>query len=366
MKTQEIMTEIFLALSILFLLMSVLPSFRITHWSVKTFDYIRIQLLFIQLIVLIGSFFLFKNENALIYLSQLVLFISVTYQLHIVLPYLSISFIFKGKESANNDDKSKEISIISSNVLQKNQEYHKLIELVRSIEPDILLTTETNKEWEEALKVLEDDFSFNHKIALENRYGMHFYTKLKAIEIKEHFLLSEETPSIEAELEDNKGNRFVFWGIHPPPPSPTEKPTSKQNDAELMKVAKLIAETGYPSIVVGDFNDVCWSKSTKLFAKISKLKDVRLGRGIIGTFPVKLGIFRFPLDLIFASKEITVTQIKRLPEIGSDHLPLLSKFSVLSSSSSTSKKMVADLKQEADDIIEEGHKAVEEEEGDNS
>ena len=102
-------------------------------------------LLFIQLIVLFGSFFLFRDGSALIYLSQLALFISVTYQLYIVLPYLPISFIFKGKESVNNDAKDKEISIISSNVLQKNKEYHKLIGLVRNIEPDILLTTETNK-----------------------------------------------------------------------------------------------------------------------------------------------------------------------------------------------------------------------------
>ena len=355
------MTEILLVLSVLFLLMSVLPSFRITHWSVKIFDYIRIQLLFIQLIVLIGSFFLFRDRSTLIYLSQLVLFISVTYQLYILLPYLPISSIFKVKESVNSDDMGKEISIISANVLQKNKEYHKLIELVINIEPDILLTTETNEQWEEALEELEDDFSFNHKVALENRYGMHFYTKLKAIEIKEHFLLSDETPSIEAHLEDDNGNRFVFWGIHPPPPSPTEKPTSKQNDAELMKVAKMITNTGYPSIVVGDFNDVCWSRSTKLFAKISKLKDVRLGRGVFGTFPVKPGIFRFPLDLIFSSNGIKVIEIEKLSKIGSDHLPIFSKFSILSSSHATAKKIDPEKKEEIDEIIKEGHKAVENE-----
>ena len=355
------MTEILLVLSVLFLLMSVLPSFRITHWSVKIFDYIRIQLLFIQLIVLIGSFFLFRDRSTLIYLSQLVLFISVTYQLYILLPYLPMSSIFKVKESVNSDDMGKEISIISANVLQKNKEYHKLIELVINIEPDILLTTETNEQWEEALEELEDDFSFTHKVALENRYGMHFYTKLKAIEIKEYFLLSDETPSIEAHLEDDNGNRFVFWGIHPPPPSPTEKPTSKQSDAELMKVAKMITNTGYPSIVVGDFNDVCWSRSTKLFAKISKLKDVRLGRGVFGTFPVKPGIFRFPLDLIFSSNGIKVIEIEKLSKIGSDHLPIFSKFSILSSSHATAKKIDPEKKEEIDEIIKEGHKAVENE-----
>ena len=96
-----------------------------------------------------------------------------------------------------------------------------------------------------------------------------------------------------------------------------------------MKIAKMIAGTGYPSVVVGDFNDVCWSRSTKLFAKISKMKDVRLRRGIIGTFPVKPGIFRFPLDLIFSSKGIKVVEIEKLPKIGSDHFPDFKVFSIV-------------------------------------
>ena len=359
------MATIFLLVSILFLLMSILPSFRITHWSVQIFDYIRIQLIFITMLVLVGSFFLFKEWTAFIILSQTVLLIAIIYQFYIVLPYFSISSIFIKKQARSGVKRGTEISIISANVLQKNNEYHKLIDLVRSIEPDILLTTETNKEWEKALEAVADNFSYSSKIALENRYGMHFYTKLKAIEIKEHFLLSNEIPSIEAHLEDGDGNRFVFWGIHPPPPSPTEKETSRQNDAELMKVAKMIIAMGHPSIVVGDFNDVCWSRSTKLFAKASKLKDVRLGRGVIGTFPVKPSIFRFPLDLIFSSKEMEVAQIEKLSDIGSDHLPRYSKFYILSSSSSVSKRMGSDLKKQADEIIEEGHEAVEEEEGNN-
>ena len=355
------MATTLLLLSFLLLLMSVLPSFRITHWSVQVFDYIRIQLLFIQLVVLIGSFFLFRESGMTIYVAEIVLFFSMGYQLFIILPYVPISSWFKKTNSTNFQTSGKELSIVSSNVLQKNNEYHKLIDLVKNIQPDILLTTETNKEWENALKVLEDNFSFNHKIALENRYGMHLYTKLKAVEIKEHYLLSEETPSIEAHLEDDEGNRFVFWGVHPPPPSPTEKPTSRQNEAELMKLAKLIRGAGYPSIVVGDFNDVCWSRISTLFAKTSKLKDVRLGRGILGTFPVRPSIFRFPLDLIFSSKEIRVHDIQILPDIGSDHLPLFSKFSVSSSTTSSAETIDSDLKEETDKIIKEGHKAVEEE-----
>lgn len=88
------MATIFLLVSILFLLMNILPSFRITHWSVQIFDYIRIQLIFITMLVLVGSFFLFKEWTAFIILSQTVLLIAIIYQFYIVLPYFSISSIF--------------------------------------------------------------------------------------------------------------------------------------------------------------------------------------------------------------------------------------------------------------------------------
>lgn len=158
------MVPTFIIISILFLLMSLLPSFRITHWSVQIFDYIRIQVLFIQLFVLVGSFFLFNNLSAPIILSQSVLFIAASYQLYIILPYLSISSIFEEKDAEDYDNSDKEISIISANVLQKNMEYHKLIELVRRVDPDILLTTETNKQWEMRLKKLAVTFLTTPKL----------------------------------------------------------------------------------------------------------------------------------------------------------------------------------------------------------
>ena len=71
----------------------------------------------------------------------------MVYQLFIFLPYVPISSWFKKTEPTSFETSGKELSIVSSNVLQKNDEYHKLIDLVKNIQPDILLTTETNKEW---------------------------------------------------------------------------------------------------------------------------------------------------------------------------------------------------------------------------
>lgn len=236
-----------------------------------------------------------------------------------------------------------------------------MINLVNHIQPDILLTMETNQAWENALNTIDKKYTYNYKVPKENRYGMHFYTYLKVKEIKEHYFISETRPAIEVYLDSKNNIVFSFWGIHPPPPSPTEKPTSKQKDAELMKVAQIVRDLKSPSFLTGDFNNVSWSRSAKLFAKISTLRDARLGNGILGTFLVTPKIFRFPLDLVFHSKEIKIHEIKTLSKIGSDHLPIFSSFTVNERVFNTKNKLHSELKEKSESIIEEGLKAFKEE-----
>jgi endonuclease/exonuclease/phosphatase (EEP) superfamily protein YafD len=247
-------------------------------------------------------------------------------------------------------------------VLQKNQQYSNLISLIQANKPDIVFTMETNSDWERALEGIESDYKYAYKIPLENRYGMHFYTNLNVVDLKEHYLIAKDRPAIEVHLKDSNGTDFIFWGIHPPPPSPTEKETSKQKDAELMVVAKLIQKSSYPCIITGDFNNVSWSKSAKLFAKISGCNDARIGKGVHATFPVKPKIFRFPIDLLFNSKAIKIHSIQTLSPIGSDHLPITTSFSIAPSQQKTEKLVKRETEEKAAKIITEGHQAVQEEE----
>ena len=344
-------------LSYFFSLISFLPSSGITHYSVRLLDFVRIQVT-LSLIIILGLSFLLPIENGYLLISaQIAAGISIVFQASIILPYLPIRKFF-----SQSKKRGPSITILSVNVLQKNNNYQELIKLIKELKPNILLTMETNKEWEKALSEIETDYSYSYKIPKENRYGMHFYTNLQVNKLEEHYLISDERPAIKVQLTSNEDHQFVFWGIHPPPPSPTEKPTSRQKDAELVKVAKLIGESDLPCIITGDFNNVCWSKSAKLFSKISNLKDARLNNGIHGTFPVKPWIFRFPIDLIFSSKEIEVTKIKTLKDIGSDHLPIFSQFTLNSSISKQKPNLDSETINKAESIIKEGNQAVEEEE----
>ncbi len=340
------------SLGALLSILSFFPLINSTHWFFRLFDFIRLQLLFLLLVLLVLGF-IFTDYNATGFTVLGVLLVSVVYQLIIISPYFP-------KRKSNHEASKNDITLLSINVMQKNNQYDKLIQLVKEVDPDILLTMETNKNWEDNLRPLEAHYKQTIFVPKENRYGMHLYSKLPIIEAQVHYLVAEDYPSIEVTLKDKNDQSFIFWGIHPPPPSPTEKSTSRQKDAELMKVAKITNKATLPVVASGDFNNVAWSKASKLFSKVSTLKDARINRGFHGTFPAQFWFLRFPIDLLFHSKQIKVKVLKVLSPVGSDHLPLLSKFEIISSSEQ--KEGIKDeQKEKADKMIMEGKKAVKEE-----
>lgn len=253
--------------------------------------------------------------------------------------------IYRKNSSDNIAKESKSISIISVNVYQFNDHFEELISLVREFKPDILPTMESNQAWEDAMTEIEMDYPNFKKVALENTYGIHFYTKLTVQSLKVNYFVADDLPSIEASLLTENGISFTFFGVHPPPPSPTEEDTSRERDGELLSLGKKVLETKGPVIVVGDFNNVAWAKSSILFRKTSELIDPRIGRGFVSTFHAKYRLLRFPLDLFFHSTDIFIEDFKTLRNIGSDHLPLFCSFFI-------NKK--EEIQEEEVEVLEEG------------
>ena len=90
-----------------------------------------------------------------------------------------------------------------------------------------------------------------------------------------------------------------------------------------MIAARGIARGEAAAVVAGDFNDVPWSRSCRMFQKISRLLDPRLGRGLFNTFNARRWVSRWPLDHVFASEHFRLARIEALAPVGSDHHPLL-------------------------------------------
>ncbi len=98
-------------------------------------------------------------------------------------------------------------------------------------------------------------------------------------------------------------------------------------------------------VVVGDFNNVAWAKSSILFRNTSKLIDPRIGRRFIATYHARYRLLRFPIDLFFHSTDIFMEDFKTLRNIGSDHLPLFCEFFI---------NQKEDMQEEAVERLEKG------------
>ncbi len=320
----------------------------------RVWEFGRIQLTVLQLITLALGLFFIVDKDSLFWGIAVVHVGFIVYNAVILLPYTSA---FKKKALEDVPKHSRTISIISVNVYQFNERYEELIKLVREVQPDILLTMESNQAWDDAIAEIEEDYPNFKKVPLENTYGIHFYTKLPAKYINVNYLVADDLPSIEASLAIDERTTFTFFGVHPPPPSPTEEDNSKERDGELLSVGKKVKETKGAVIVVGDFNNVAWAKSSILFRKTSGLIDPRIGRGFVSTFHAKYKLLRFPIDLFFHSTDIFIEDFRTLRPIGSDHLPLFCKF-YINYKEDVQEEDVETLekgeKQEVEEMIEDG------------
>ena len=334
------------------------------EWWIRGADFPRLQILVLGLIALVLLLVWDQPWDLRREIVFTALIAALAYQLKMVLPY---TFIWKKqvkkvhKHQLNPD---KQISLIVSNVLTPNDKYHLLVEQIQKHQPDLVLTLETDLIWQKALAVIEKDYPYRVPVPLDNLYGMHLYSKLELKDTEVKFILSNEIPSIHTTVILRSGQPVQLYCLHPKPPSPTEAKDSTLRDAELLMVGDQIKDLDESCIVMGDLNDVAWSRTTRLFQRISGLLDPRVGRRYINTFHADYPMFRWSLDHVFHSTDFALVHMERLPHVGSDHFPVyvvLQTGRVFEQVQDKLEQTDAD-EQEAQEAIQEGIQKAEKEE----
>ena len=307
-------------LAVLVCLATVLPETRFTHWVVRGLDFPRLQIAVLGIAVLVLQLVFLDLSKLYNGVALVAVAAAIGWQLKWVLPYTPL---WKREvKKTTVEDPDRQISIITANVLTPNHDSGKLISLVREHKPDVLVTLESDRWWQDRLDVLEDEMPHSMKCPLDNLYGMHLYSRLPFEDGTIEYLVKDDIPSMHCCMALRSGEKIRMHFLHPEPPSPTESEVSSPRDAELAIVARSVAESDQPLIVTGDLNDVAWSPTTRLFRHISGLLDPRIGRGFFNTFHADFPFLRWPLDHIFHSEHFTLSEIHRLPHIGSDHFSL--------------------------------------------
>lgn len=334
------------------------------EWWFRGADFPRLQILCLDFIAFLALLFWSGEWDTRRYVFLTLLIAALAYQLKMVLPY---TFIWKKQVASVRPDQldpQKQISLLVSNVLTPNNKYHLLIEEIEKYQPDIVLTLETDQTWQNELACIEKDYPYRVPVPLDNLYGMHLYSKLPLKDSEVKFILSDEIPSIHTTVRLRSGHEVQLYCLHPKPPSPTEAKDSTLRDAELLIVGDQIKDLDESCIVMGDLNDVAWSRTTRLFQRISGLLDPRVGRQYVNTFHANYPLLRWSLDHIFHSTDFALVDMQRLPHMGSDHFPVF----VVLQTGRVFEQIQEELEQtdadedEAQEAIQEGIAKAEQEE----
>lgn len=297
-----------------------LPLVRREAWWIRIFDFPRIQIAALALVVLTGDLVTRSDSGVFVTTFRILLTACILYQAYMIYPYTFL--VPKQVKPAKASREESCFSLFISNVKIENRNVEGLRKIIHENNPDVILILEANDWWRDALVDFERSYPFTVQKPLDNSYGMLFYTRLELLTSEILFRVSDDVPSMRVCIALSSGIEVELHCLHPKPPVPQEEGTSKQRDAELLIVGREIRGKSTPTVVMGDLNDVAWSHTNYLFQKISRLLDPRIGRGFYNTFDARYPIMRFPLDHFFHSNHFRLITLRRLPYFGSDHFPM--------------------------------------------
>ncbi|MEM1326055.1 MAG: endonuclease/exonuclease/phosphatase family protein [Bacteroidota bacterium] len=340
-------------LGIFCIISTVMPFIKWGHWSIRMFDFPHVQLTVLTGMTIVCCIFLLRfKENWTFFLTGS-LFIAFLYQIYIIYPYTPLAAT--RVEANNTPSEVSTFSILACNVLIDNKSTLALRELIYEKNPDIIALLEPNQRWVDDLEDLIAQYPYSVLEPLENTYGMILLSKLELQDAAVHHIVREDVPSIFAKAKIPSGQWIHLYCLHPEPPTPEYGTFSDERDAELLQVAKHHIDGKQPTVVFGDLNDVAWSRTTRLFQKMSGLLDPRVGRGTFNTFHADYKILRWPLDHIFHSNHFYLVSIERLSHIGSDHFPMYIELEYKKEAKIEQDRPVPDTqeKEEAKEIIEQ-------------
>ena len=346
-----------------------IPLLRSDAWWIRIFDFPRLQIAALIGLTLAGyvALRLCGRLHPWEYALAVLVGAALVWQLISIAPYTAL--YPRQMASSRAKDSTNRITLLIYNVLHDNRDVDALRDLIRETDPDIILLSEPGQWWLDQLDGLENDYPYTLHQPQGNEYGKLLFSRLELVNPEVRFLIEPEIPSLRTQVRLRSGALVTFYGVHPRPPA-LKRPDHEQDadeegeredtdmrDAELMVVAKEVKEIGdVPVIVAGDFNDVAWSHTTRLFQRVGGLLDPRVGRGLYNTFDSRNRLLRYPLDHAFASRHFLLAELRRLPHIGSDHFPFLIVFDYDPAAAALNEELQpdADDEQEAEEAIEEG------------
>ena len=292
-----------------------------TLWWMKTLDFPRLQYLVAAFLCL--AIFTVLTRKWTFWPVALVVGLLATLGIQATFIYPYTSLAEQEVTSADVTEDTDRIRLVIANVYMHNRQADALQNVVAASDPDLLLLMEVDSWWIDHVPQLRERYPHYHELPIGNTYGMALYSRYPLANFDTMFLQHDSVPSFRSDIQLPSGRSFLFYGVHPVPPVISKYPDNEgQKEKELVMIGQRIKGHDGPVVVAGDFNDVAWSNTSRLFQVSGKLGDTRVGRGLYNSFDAQSYVLRWPLDHIYVSEEFRVIDLQRLGKFGSDHFPV--------------------------------------------
>lgn len=299
-------------------LLSLISSFS-RHLLLDLFSHFKLQYLILN--ALLFGCLLINRQRLFLIIGLFCLSIIATE----IVPWYIPQTGMPGNNSAN-------LRILSSNVNIKNQNYSKLLSLVRQEKPDVAVFMEVNQPWLKQLDSLKEILPYSISNDNSDSLGIAVYSKWQLENASINSFGIPTNPSILTNLTINE-QVISLIATHPPPPKPG---LFEARNQQLSEIGEYIKSLSNPKVIVGDINTTMWSPYYKRLVSNTELRNARQGFGILPTWPRKtnyspyskipsflLGLLSIPIDHCLISPEIKVVNTRTGANVNADHLPLI-------------------------------------------
>jgi endonuclease/exonuclease/phosphatase (EEP) superfamily protein YafD len=233
------------------------------------------------------------------------------------------------------------IRLVTHNVFGLNYDMERVAEVLTAENPDIIALQEFFPVQRYRLDpLLRDAYPYSARCEGGKRQNIALYSRLPMEFTKDGACFGQSPSPIlrtsrivgRATLED--GTTFSVMTTHLDWPAPIAR-----QQAQMADLVSAVAAVSGPVVVVGDMNSTPWSYALRRMAAEAGLT---IQTHNLVTYPLEItapnrlvgprGLLRtlpfLPLDQVMTRGDISVHEVYRAPDTGSDHLPIVAVFSV--------------------------------------
>ena len=214
--------------------------------------------------------------------------------------------------------------LMQLNLRYDNREQAEVIRLIAREAPDVITLQEASNDWRARLRAIEARYPYNVYCSSSKRIGG------VAILSRRPFALGTTPQCVGDSLMglariDFGGRSALVASVH------LDWPWPFKQAANVEEMAPFLVRLGGPMILAGDFNAAPWSQTLKGVSESSGthlVEGLRPSWLINGTLAHAARWIGLPIDHVLVSARISADMIDTLAPVGSDHLPMLMRFSI--------------------------------------